>query len=259
MNRITIGQYEFTDETILENPQKFISNSMLADALEIDTLEFSVYSLASGVIYIITDDGYTFATSGDEPYVVDEGYLINTPYATPVYLYKDDVLRAKFYTKSIQRTGLTSYRVQCVSAIGLLDGARTVGGVYEGESAVGKGWDKVSNMLHGSSGRGFNIPLFANGGFPSSGDLFIANEQAPELVGSFGNRTAVYNQDQFAGAMAVANQQVVQAVLAIGSQITGAVNNKPVPSVRIGDRDIFNASQRGSTLVGSSLIQGGRP
>lgn len=103
------------------------------------------------------------------------------------------------------------------------------------------------------------IDFYANGGFPSTGDLFVANEQGAELVTSFGNRTGVYNQDQFGATMAAANQEVVQAVLAIGSQITGAVNNKPVPSVKIGDRDIFNASQRGSTLVGSSLIQGGRP
>ena len=99
---------------------------------------------------------------------------------------------------------------------------------------------------------------FANGGFPTQGDLFIANEAGPEFVGSFGNRTGVYNQEQFAGAMASANAAVVQAVYAIGSQITGAVNNKPVPSVKIGDRDIFSASQRGATLAGSSLIQGGR-
>ena len=99
---------------------------------------------------------------------------------------------------------------------------------------------------------------YASGGFPQTGDLFIANEEAPELIGSFGNRTGVYNQDQFGAAMAAANQEVVQAVLAIGSQITGAVNSKPVPSVRIGDRDIFNASQRGANLVGNSLIQGGR-
>lgn len=133
MNRITIGQYEFTDETILENPQKFISNSMLADALEIDTLEFSVYSLASGVMYIITDDGYTFATSGDEPYVVDEGYLINLPYGTEVCVYKDDVLRAKFFLQSVQRTGLTSFKVKAISAIGRLDKIMHDGGIYNAE------------------------------------------------------------------------------------------------------------------------------
>lgn len=120
----------------------------------------------------------------------------------------------------------------------------------------------INELKGGALGEGIrsvrNVLGFANGGFPTQGDLFIANEAGPELVGSFGNRTGVYNQEQFAGAMASANAAVVQAVYAIGSQITGAVNNKPVPSVKIGDRDIFSASQRGATLAGSSLIQGGR-
>lgn len=100
--------------------------------------------------------------------------------------------------------------------------------------------------------------FFADGGFPARGDLFIANENAPELVGNFGGRTGVYNQEQFAGAMAIANESVVQAVLAIGSQITTAVNEKPVPSFKIGDRDIAASAQRGATLRGASLIQGAR-
>jgi hypothetical protein len=32
---------------------------------------------------------------------------------------------------------------------------------------------------------------FASGGFPSEGDLFIANERGPEMVGTIGGRTAV--------------------------------------------------------------------
>lgn len=100
--------------------------------------------------------------------------------------------------------------------------------------------------------------FFAEGGFPTRGDLFVANENAPELVASFGGRTGVYNQEQFAGAMAIANESVVQAVLAIGSQITTAVNEKPVPSFKIGDRDIAASAQRGATLRGASLIQGAR-
>lgn len=36
---------------------------------------------------------------------------------------------------------------------------------------------------------------FASGGFPSEGDLFIANERGPELVSTMGGRTAVGNQD----------------------------------------------------------------
>lgn len=38
--------------------------------------------------------------------------------------------------------------------------------------------------------------LFAAGGFPSEGQLFIAREAGPELVGNLGNRTAVANNDQ---------------------------------------------------------------
>ena len=121
---------------------------------------------------------------------------------------------------------------------------------------------QLKELFHNTSFAGeaaeLKVKGFANGGYPSTGDLFIANESGPELVGSFGNRTGVYNQEQFAAAMAYSNQAVVQAVYAIGSQITNAVDNKPVPNVRIGDRDIYQSSQRGAKLAGSSLIQGGR-
>ena len=42
----------------------------------------------------------------------------------------------------------------------------------------------------------FEIPTFADGGFPTVGDLFIANEQGPELVGQLGGSPAVANGDQ---------------------------------------------------------------
>lgn len=40
------------------------------------------------------------------------------------------------------------------------------------------------------------ISTFASGGFPQQGDLFIANEMGPELVGTIGGKTAVANNDQ---------------------------------------------------------------
>lgn len=122
--------------------------------------------------------------------------------------------------------------------------------------AIGKGFS-IAGEVKANYGT-INVDGFAEGGFPARGDLFIANENAPELVGNFGGRTGVYNQEQFAGAMAIANESVVQAVLAIGSQITTAVNEKPVPSFKIGDRDIAASAQRGATLRGASLIQGER-
>lgn len=46
------------------------------------------------------------------------------------------------------------------------------------------------------AGNSHNSGKFATGGFPDEGELFIAREQGPELVGSIGGRTAVANNDQ---------------------------------------------------------------
>lgn len=42
---------------------------------------------------------------------------------------------------------------------------------------------------------------YADGGFPDYGDLFIANEAGPELVGTIGNRTAVANSSSIETAI----------------------------------------------------------
>lgn len=48
-----------------------------------------------------------------------------------------------------------------------------------------------------------NISWYANGGFPTPGELFFANENGvPEFVGSMGNKTAVANNDQIVEGVA---------------------------------------------------------
>ncbi len=42
----------------------------------------------------------------------------------------------------------------------------------------------------------FNVSWYANGGFPDMGEMFIARESGPELVGKMGNRSAVANNNQ---------------------------------------------------------------
>ena len=59
---------------------------------------------------------------------------------------------------------------------------------------------------------------YANGGFPDSGQMFIARESGPEMVGTMGGRTAVANNDQIvqgiaggvASAMAGQNQLLME-------------------------------------------------
>ena len=46
------------------------------------------------------------------------------------------------------------------------------------------------------------IPRLAEGGFPDEGQMFIAREAGPELVGSIGRRSAVANNDQIVSGIA---------------------------------------------------------
>lgn len=96
--------------------------------------------------------------------------------------------------------------------------------------------------------------LRANGGYPEQGSMFIAGEAGAEFVGNINGKTGVMNTDQFGAVM----QPTTEAIYAIGSAIVGAVNGIEMPSVRIGDRDIYKASKRGERLTGSSLVVGAR-
>lgn len=58
-----------------------------------------------------------------------------------------------------------------------------------------------ARQLTGWSSLGFSmqevrLPRFASGGFPEKGQLFVARESGPEMVGQMGGRTAVANNDQ---------------------------------------------------------------
>lgn len=58
----------------------------------------------------------------------------------------------------------------------------------------------------------FNLKWYANGGFPGMGEMFVARESGPELVGRMGNRSAVANNNQIiAGIRAGVFEAVVNA------------------------------------------------
>jgi hypothetical protein len=48
------------------------------------------------------------------------------------------------------------------------------------------------------------IPTYAQGGFPETGEMFIARESGAEMVGTIGNHTAVANNDQIVTAIEAA-------------------------------------------------------
>ena len=74
-----------------------------------------------------------------------------------------------------------------------------------------------------------SVRWYAGGGFPENGEMFIAREAGPELVGAIGNRTAVANNDQIvegiAGGVAEANAEQ-NALLREQNELLLAILNK---------------------------------
>lgn len=90
--------------------------------------------------------------------------------------------------------------------------------------------------------RRFKPKLFANGGYPASGEMFIARENGiPEMVGSIGGRTAVANNDQIVEAISIG---VYNAYMDAMSRSGG---NKQPTIVQINGREVFRAVQDEST------------
>lgn len=83
------------------------------------------------------------------------------------------------------------------------------------------------------------IPQLAEGGLPETGQLFIANEAGPELVGNIGNRTAVANREQITTAIANATYQAMSRALAENSQ-----NDVQPIIVNVGNEQLYKGFTR---------------
>lgn len=122
------------------------------------------------------------------------------------------------------------------------------------------------NALANASGRkgidisqsnGGSVRGYASGGFPDTGQLFLAREAGAEMVGSIGGHTAVANNDQIVqGIESGVYTAVAQALSPYLSQIernTRETANKDL-TVNIGDRDIARANNRGQKMIGRQLV-----
>ena len=94
-----------------------------------------------------------------------------------------------------------------------------------------------------------SIQAFATGGFPNTGQMFIANEAGPELVGKIGKRNAVANNMQItegiADAVAPAVYEAVTAAMK-NSNSTNSDNPIVVEAVlKVGEEAIARAVAKG--------------
>lgn len=91
-------------------------------------------------------------------------------------------------------------------------------------------WKQGFNSLFGTNfkatggiftGHWQPITAYASGGTPSSGEMFVAREAGPEMVGTIGGHTAVMNNDQIVASV---SSGVYEAVLAA----MGGQNDRPI-------------------------------
>ena len=97
----------------------------------------------------------------------------------------------------------------------------------------------------------FKWSYFEDGGFPTKGQMFIANEAGPELIGNIGRKSAVANNDQIIEGI---KQGVAQGVSeAMPSQEKGPIN------VYIGNKKVYSGygeyANIENNMYGSNVIR----
>lgn len=99
------------------------------------------------------------------------------------------------------------------------------------------------------------IGLYASGGFPEQGQLFIANESGPEMIGTMNGRTAVANNDQIVQGI---YRGVYDAMMAVGSSNGGNTTIQIVdPYGEVKSETIINAADRRNRRDGKTVISVG--
>jgi hypothetical protein len=78
----------------------------------------------------------------------------------------------------------------------------------------------------------FSVQYYAAGGFPMEGQMFVAREAGPELVGTIGGRTAVANNDQIV-------ESVSQGVYRAFSQAMAESGSNQVVEAKVNDKVLF--------------------
>lgn len=109
----------------------------------------------------------------------------------------------------------------------------------------------LSPLISGISGlfSKFIIGAYASGGFPAMGEMFIARERGPELVGRIGNKTAVANNSQITAGIASA---VYNAMLAARENNGGGQSARIF--VQIGERVVGEAAV---SYINGQIVQTG--
>lgn len=134
---LTNPTYMFKGDSIFSaNVEQKVS--LVGQNLSYDTLTINVaddYANVVDVTRFLSSDGQEIVTGAGEVYCVDvggfkESGLLDLPDQTPVWYYNGNDLIGKFYLDDVTREAKNQYRLECVSAIGVLDKMQHGGGLF---------------------------------------------------------------------------------------------------------------------------------
>ena len=120
---------------------------------------------------------------------------------------------------------------------------------------IGEDWGGLTVLKEVNLGR----VTFAEGGFPNTGQMFIAREAGPEMVGSIGRRTAVVNNEQIVASVSagVAEANSEQTLLLKEQNALLRALLEKESSVRIDGKDLTKSVEKYQRERGRVLITGG--
>lgn len=106
----------------------------------------------------------------------------------------------------------------------------------------------VATVGASAAGIGFSLPSvnvawYANGGFPEMGQMFIARERGPEMVGTIGRKTAVANNEQITSAIA----EAVKGAMIEALMMAGQNEQTPITefTFRVDSEDMYKTVLKG--------------
>nr|WP_288974988.1 hypothetical protein [uncultured Blautia sp.] len=94
----------------------------------------------------------------------------------------------------------------------------------------------------------FGISWYEKGGFPGMGEMFIARENGPELVGKMGNHTAVANNNQIVDGIESGVFRAVMDAFNASGFLGNSDNNNPVYiefTMKCGEETLYRSLKKG--------------
>lgn len=167
--------------------------------------------------------------------------------------YKEKLNGAQAQTKNATATMTNAYNAMSSSSVS------AIGCIIEALNAIPTHITTVHTIItEHEDGDGGSVGAFASGGFPTTGQLFMAREAGPELVGTIGGKTAVANNAEIVAGISqgVASANSEQNVLLREqNELLSAILSKT--GVSIDGKTLMTSVERAQRQRGANIMAGG--